>query len=349
MITNGQITAGVYLPDAKAGFYRSTRFDWSGAIGALEYKGHQYYGPWFTKVTDIYDFGYDGPEDAVVSAEFTAMVGPAEEFGAIGYNEAAPGGLFVKPGIGVLRRADDTPYNHSKPYEIANGGKWDVKRSRDAIEFRHTVSEPALAFGYVYTKTIRLTRGQPQMTIEHSLQNTGTKPMQTNVYNHNFMTLDGQPPGPDYDISVPFQLQRAQRGARPVPSAAAPRRRRTAAATRPAARWPWAQPTQRIAVRAGGDAGVGRPARQSAGVQESARGRRVLPEPGSAASARLSAITRSGSRTGRSVRESASPVTGRCRASATGRSAPSWRSNHTSISRSARATRSRGSGPTITW
>ena len=54
-----------------------------------------------------------------------------------------PGGLFVKPGIGVLRRADDTPYNHSKPYEIANRGKWDVKRSRDAIEFRHTLSEPA--------------------------------------------------------------------------------------------------------------------------------------------------------------------------------------------------------------
>jgi len=227
-ITNGQITARVYLPDAKTGFYRSTRFDWSGAIGALEYKGHQYYGNWFTKVTDIYDFGYDGPEDAVVSAEFTAMVGPAEEFGVIGYNEAKPGGLFVKPGIGVLRRADETPYNHSKPYEIANRGKWDVKRSRDAIEFRQTLSEPSLAFGYVYTKIIRLTPGQPQMIIEHRLQNTGTKPLQTNVYNHNFMTLDGQPPGPDYDISFPFQLQRAQRGARPGGPPAAP------AATTPA-------------------------------------------------------------------------------------------------------------------
>ena len=108
MIRNGEITARVYLPDAKAGFYRSTRFDWSGAIGSLEYKGHQYYGNWFTKITDIYDFGYDGPNDDVISAEFTAMVGPAEEFGAIGYNEAKPGGLFVKPGIGVAapRRRD---------------------------------------------------------------------------------------------------------------------------------------------------------------------------------------------------------------------------------------------------
>ena len=67
--------------------------------------------------------------------------------------------------------------------------------------------------------------GQPQMTIEHLLKNTGTKPIVTNVYNHNFMTLDRQPPGPDYEISFPFQLQRAQRGARPgqpPPGGAAP-------------------------------------------------------------------------------------------------------------------------------
>jgi hypothetical protein len=221
VITNGQITARIYLPDAKAGFYRSTRFDWSGAIASLEYKGHHYYGNWFTKITDIYDFGYDGPNDDVISAEFTAMAGPAEEFGAIGYSDAKPGGVFVKPGIGVLRRADDTPYNHSKPYEIANGGTWDIKRSSDSIMFTQTLNEPAIDFGYVYTKVIRLTKAQPQMTIEHVLKNTGTKPIVTNVYDHNFMTLDQQPPGPDYDISFPFQLQRLQRGARPAQPAAA--------------------------------------------------------------------------------------------------------------------------------
>jgi len=83
-ITNGQISAKVYLPDAKNGFYRTTRFDWSGAIASLEYKGHNYYGQWFSKITDIYDFGYEGPGKDVISADFTAMVGPAEEFGAIG-------------------------------------------------------------------------------------------------------------------------------------------------------------------------------------------------------------------------------------------------------------------------
>ena len=216
VIKNSEITARVYVPDAKAGFYRSTRFDWSGAIVSLEYKGHNYYGPWFIRITDIYDFGYEGPNDDVISAEFTAMVGPAEEFGVIGYNDAKPGGVFVKPGIGVLRRADETPYNHSKPYELVNGGTWQTTRRSDSIAFTHTLSEPAIDFGYVYTKVIRLTKGKPQMTIAHIWKNTGTTPIRTNVYNHNFMTLDKQPPGPDYAITFPFEPQRVQRGARPA-------------------------------------------------------------------------------------------------------------------------------------
>ena len=188
-ITNGEITATVYLPDAKNGFYTTTRFDWSGAIGSLKYKGHDYYGIWWSKVTDIYDFGYEGPNKDVISADFTAMVGPAEEFGALGYNDVPAGGLFVKPGVGVLKR-DEMNYNHSRPYVIANGGKWDVKTSRDAVEFTHTLSEPSINFGYVYTKVVRLTPGKPQMTISHVMRNTGSKPIVTNVYNHNFTTID---------------------------------------------------------------------------------------------------------------------------------------------------------------
>ena len=93
-ISNGQIKATVYVPDAKNGFYRSTRFDWSGMIGSLEYKGHTYYKPWFYKIDHtVYDFNYD--DTGVVSADFTAGVGTAEEFNtdgtALGFAEAQPG------------------------------------------------------------------------------------------------------------------------------------------------------------------------------------------------------------------------------------------------------------------
>jgi hypothetical protein len=221
-ITNGEITATVYLPDAKNGFYKTTRFDWSGAIGSLKYKGHEYYGTWFSKITDIYDFGYEGPHKDVISADFTAMVGPAEEFGALGYNDVPAAGLFVKPGVGVLRR-DEMNYNHSRPYAIVNGGKWDVKRSRDAVEFTHTLSEPSINLGYVYTKVVRLTPGKPQMTISHVMKNTGSKAIVTNVYNHNFTTIDKQPIGPDIEITVPWQMTRAAgRGGRGAARGALP-------------------------------------------------------------------------------------------------------------------------------
>ena len=232
-ITNGELTATVYLPDAKNGFYTTTRFDWSGAIGSLEYKGHEFYGNWWSKITDIYDFGYEGPNKDVLSAPFTAMVGPAEEFGALGYNDVPAGGLFVKPGVGVLER-DDLNYNHSRPYVIANGGKWDVKTSRDAVEFTHTLTEPSIHFGYVYTKVVRLTPGKPQMTIAHVLKNTGAKPIVTNVYNHNFTTIDRQPTGPDVEMTVPWQMTRAARRGGPPPQAAVPGAPAPVAQTTPA-------------------------------------------------------------------------------------------------------------------
>jgi hypothetical protein len=46
-----------------------------------------------------------------------------------------------------------------------------------------------------------------EMIIGHRLRNTGSKPIDTNVYNHNFLRIDGMPPGPDYTISVPFAIQ----------------------------------------------------------------------------------------------------------------------------------------------
>ena len=45
------------------------------------------------------------------------------------------------------------------------------------------------------------------MVLEHSLKNTGSRAVRTSVYNHNFLVLDGQPPGPGFVITVPFQIQ----------------------------------------------------------------------------------------------------------------------------------------------
>src|SRR5579872_7477587 len=50
-LSNGEIKARIYLPDPVRGYYRATRFDWSGVIASLEYHGHNFFGQWF----DHYD------------------------------------------------------------------------------------------------------------------------------------------------------------------------------------------------------------------------------------------------------------------------------------------------------
>ena len=114
-ISNGAITATVYLPDATAGYYRGTRFDWAGVIGRLEYRGHTFYAPWFTKTdATVRDFVNDGVD--VTAGPHTAVTGPAEEFSVLGFAEAAPGGAFVKIGVGALRKPDDgSAYSAYRP------------------------------------------------------------------------------------------------------------------------------------------------------------------------------------------------------------------------------------------
>jgi hypothetical protein len=208
-ISSGELRVKVYLPDSKDGFYRASRFDWSGMIYSLVYQGHEYYGPWFQRVDPkVRDFTYDGAD--IVASPCTAAVGPAEEFVTdmnqpLGYQEARAGGTFMKIGVGVLRKPDDSNYNRFTLYELADPGKWTVKKSAGSVEFTQDVIDPKSGYGYVYRKTVSVSKNE--MSIAHSLKNTGSKPIDTNVYDHNFLRIDGASPGPDYMITVPFTIQ----------------------------------------------------------------------------------------------------------------------------------------------
>lgn len=211
-ISNGQLTAALSLPNPQKGFYRGTRFDWSGVVSSLSYKGHNYVSPWY-QASDpaVLDFEYRG--DQIVTGPCSTMVGFPEEFltipnkTAFGWEDAKVGGTFVKIGVGVLRKPDDKPYDHARMYPIVDGGKWTVKRKADSVEFTQTVTDAASGYGYVYTKRVSLTPGKAQMTIAHTLRNTGSKPIQGEVYDHNFTRWDDEAPNPDYTMSFVFDAK----------------------------------------------------------------------------------------------------------------------------------------------
>lgn len=188
-ISNGVIDAKFYLPDTSRGYYRGVRFDWSGVIPELNYKGHTFFGQWFDK----YDpFIHD------------AIMGPVNDFSPVGYDEVKPGGRYVKIGIGTLIRPDDQAYSFSKQAKLVNSGKWTIKSQTDQIMFVHTLRDEPCS--YAYTKTIKLLRGKPVMVMTNSIENTGKNTIVTNVYNHNFLVIDNQPTGPDFTVEFPFKL-----------------------------------------------------------------------------------------------------------------------------------------------
>ena len=191
-ISNGAIHAKLYLPDPEKGYYRGTRFDWSGVIASLEYAGHNYFGVWFPK--------YDPKLHDAIS-------GPVEEFltdgAGLGYAGANVGGTFIKIGVGVVRKPEESAFHQFNTYDIVDSGKWAVERAADSVTFTQTLADGA-GYAYTYRKTVKLTPGQPEMVLDHSLRNTGKRVIQTKVYDHNFFVLDGLPAGPDFTVKFPF-------------------------------------------------------------------------------------------------------------------------------------------------
>jgi hypothetical protein len=193
ILSNGVIQATVYLPDAEKGYYRATRFDWSGLIPDLRYAGHTYFGQWYDK--------YDPKINDVV-------MGPVEEFGtnSLGFDDAPPGGKFVKIGVGALKKPDDgSRYNHFTTYDILDPGKWTVRNGPDFVEFTQELTD-ANGYAYVYSKTLRMEKDRPVLTLQHTLKNTGQKTIETSVYDHDFYMLDGKTTGPDVVVRFPFEV-----------------------------------------------------------------------------------------------------------------------------------------------
>lgn len=209
-IVSGDLRVTMALPDPKRGFYRSTRFDWSGMITEVRRGSSRFYGPWMDGVAaNVHDF-VDRP-DGVVAGPRNAATGPSEEFAnrdgetVPGYDAAPAGGSFIKIGVGRLRKPDLRPYDHFAAYSIVDSGKWTVRRHADRIVFEQRLAPDASGYGFDYEKTVSVAPGGV-MVIAHRLRNTGSKPIQTQVYNHNFARFDGAEVGSGVSVAFPWAI-----------------------------------------------------------------------------------------------------------------------------------------------
>jgi hypothetical protein len=190
-LRNNQLSLLIYLPDPDRGFYRSTRFDWSGMIARADYNGHTFYALW------------KSPHNPLDTED---VIGPAEEFGMqkpLGFAEAKPGETFIKIGIGHLLKTDDPTYGFAKEYKIVKPADWQIEKAADFIQF-HQILQDDRGYGYDYTKRIALLQDAPGFVIERTLKNTGNRPLSTNHYNHNFTMIDNEPINSAYRLTFAF-------------------------------------------------------------------------------------------------------------------------------------------------
>jgi len=183
-ISNNDIKVKLYLPDEKKGYYTSTRFDWSGIIYDLEYKGHSYFGSWIPNPNPL---------------SFTDKLGPVDVFSPILHSSNESGDKLIKIGIGLVASPSDNPYHEKTKAVILDSGTWSITKENSRIQFTHKLN--ADPFAYEYTKNIQLTRNEPEFVLTHTLKNTGTKPLKTSVYNHNFIVIDQKSVGKGFEIT----------------------------------------------------------------------------------------------------------------------------------------------------
>ncbi len=190
-LDNGEIAVSVFLPDARAGYYRGTRFDWSGIIERVDYRGHRFYAPLHANHDPT---GHDH------------VSGPATEFAMfepMGFAEAAPEESFVKIGVGLLARGTGDAYSFSEKYRLVRAGAWAVGHGPGWVRFEQDLDGPR-GWAYRYRKTIRLVPGKPEFVMSQYLENRGRRRIDITHYNHNFTLIDDTPYGPDYRVEFPF-------------------------------------------------------------------------------------------------------------------------------------------------
>lgn len=187
VIRSNRLTAEIAAPGT---VYSRTRFDWTGFIIQVTLDG---------------EHTFCGPEDEN-PAVGTGGIGICNEFGiekAVGYNDALPGQEFPKLGIGLLTRPDNEPYNFFRPYEIARLFPIHVEAAPQQVRF--TV-DPLDCRGYAVRETKTIQVDENCLQIEYLLKNTGSQPIATHEYCHNFIAIDRQPLGPEYSLRFPYPV-----------------------------------------------------------------------------------------------------------------------------------------------
>lgn len=187
IIQNDRLTVEIAKPGSA---YSGTRFDWSGFITQITLDGrHTFCMP-----------------ESLQAGQGTGGIGLCNEFGIdapIGYSDALPGQAFPKLGVGLLKRPADDEYHFALPHDVETLFTTTTHTGTNELAL---IVEPLDCRGYAARLTKTITLKANQMSIAYHLENTGTQPIRTNEYCHNYVGFNQQPIGPDYQLRFPYSI-----------------------------------------------------------------------------------------------------------------------------------------------
>ena len=169
--------------------YNLARFDWTGKIREVKYKGRYLSTQEFADASPARHCGR----------------GFYNEFGitqAVGFDEIQQGEYFQKIGIGALQK-NNNAYQFHHPYPI-QAATFECKTSADRVSI---FCQPKATNGYSYELYKEIQLLESGFEVGYKLINTGEKPILTKEYNHNFLAIDRSSIGPDYTLAFAFPVQ----------------------------------------------------------------------------------------------------------------------------------------------
>ena len=169
--------------------YSSSRFDWTGKITEVKYRGKcistnetkNKFNPQNLGRGFYNEFGIESP---------------------LGFEKTKLGGWFHKIGIGLLKKEDDQ-YLFSKNYEIIPA-EFEVHSLTNSITI---ICRSKSENGYAYTLKKEIELLSDGFIITYKLENTGEKEIETDEYTHNFIAIDNDLLGKNYILRFPFEIK----------------------------------------------------------------------------------------------------------------------------------------------
>ncbi len=169
--------------DEPGDLYKGTRFDHSGYVYSMTFQGVEF----CTREHLDQPIGAGG---AGICSEFGIFHPP-------GFDEAAIGEWFLKPGVGLLKKKSEHYFFH-EPHECI----LDTVHIEKGHQSIRLITEGRQTNGYHLNikRTISLTF--EGLIIQYDLENRGSKTILTEEYIHNFIAVDQRKIGPGYFLSM---------------------------------------------------------------------------------------------------------------------------------------------------